>query len=257
MLYIHELSKLNPKTADIESVYLIRELKAITPYPFAEKKIMEYLAQFLISEDNIKDMVDAMNTLEPTMRAIMEIQDLQDPDYEPVNLQRAINMLNDIPEPLLKSIKYSQELLEWQQEFAKKITGLLNSIPKLQTMDEKKSVNEEFNNIFRKILRNNEFQFNFSDIINEAEIKRITDLNESLANGFLFHVTLEEEINKVPFAVRKHHILLEKLNKNEEISNMVVRIKKGVETAYQVNMQMINLALVLFSYIKWLQSMNF
>ncbi|MEM4260324.1 MAG: hypothetical protein QXG00_03740 [Candidatus Woesearchaeota archaeon] len=256
MLYIHDLGKFNIKTAEIESVYLIRELKTLTPHPFSEEKVTEYLKPLLISEKDIKEMIEAFDEIEHVILCIEKIQKLRDEDYEPINLQRAINMLNEIPKPLMNSIKYSQELLEWQKEFIEKIKDLLNSIPKLVSIEEKKLVNEEFNNIFKKILRNEEFRFNFSDVINEAELKRITNLNESLANGFLFHVTLEEEINKVPFAIRKHHIALEKLNKNEEISNRVVKIKKGVETAYQVNMKMINLALVLFSYIKWLQTIK-
>jgi len=106
----------------------------------------------------------------------------------------------------------------------------------------------------KEILRNKEFGFQDEDIISEAQISHIVGLNESLASGFLFHFTLEEELKKVDFETIKPRISQNRLQEDAVIRENVFKIRRGVERAYDINMRMVNLALVMYSYVKWLTS---
>jgi hypothetical protein len=75
-----------------------------------------------------------------------------------------------------------------------------------------------------------------------------------MENGFLFHLLLEEEINKIKFNIIKNRIPKEELERIEKIKQKVSDIKKGVDRAYENNMRMVQLAVILYSYIKMIMS---
>ena len=60
MLYIHQLKDLTPKSADIEVVPVIREIKTRTPYPLREENVKDYFELFFVSESEKKTMQRAL-----------------------------------------------------------------------------------------------------------------------------------------------------------------------------------------------------
>ncbi|MEK6853628.1 MAG: hypothetical protein AABX64_03005, partial [Nanoarchaeota archaeon] len=134
------------------------------------------------------------------------------------------------------------------------IAGVLNQIPKLRTADEKMRVNEQVKGLFQFLLRNPNFAFQAQDMIHEGPVAQINGLAESMEKGFFFHVSLEEEYKKVDFATIKRRIPRQDLEKTAEIENHIRMIKKGLDAAYGANMRMVNLAVVLYSYVKWLSN---
>jgi hypothetical protein len=67
---------------------------------------------------------------------------------------------------------------------------------------------------------------------------------------------LEEELKKLDFEWVKGRIQKEHLEENEALLKNVTLIKKGIDAAYDMNMRMVNLAVILYSYVKWLNSGN-
>lgn len=256
MLYIHKLSQLAPKSAEVESVYLIREIKQRTPYPLTEQKLQEYLAPFLVQEEEKTKMFQSLELLEPTTRMITNILLQRDPVHEVINIQRAIKTLKEMPEDLQRNLSYIDEILEAQKRFISEITALMNIIPTLKTSEEKRICNLKLKQMFESILRNKEFFFNFMDIINEAHVSHILALRESMKEGFFFHISLEDELKKKSFEERKIKIPSDKLEEADHINNNLITIEKGIKTAYDINMRQVNLALVLYAYVKWLNGMT-
>ena len=66
MLYIHQLNQLTVKSAELESVYLIRELKQKTPYPLREEQLQNYFADFFISDTDKNVTEQALPLVQPT-----------------------------------------------------------------------------------------------------------------------------------------------------------------------------------------------
>ncbi len=252
MFYLNSLKDLNQKSADMETIYMIRDLKKETPLPLSEEKMRDRFMTYFISENDKEAMQQSLEAIEPTMEAIKELLKEKDPDHEPVDLQRAIAMLSELHEPLQKNIEYATELSDWQKQFITEITAILNEIPRLKTKEEKAIYNKRLEEIFAKILRTNEFKFNAKDIVSEAQVKAISGLNESMARGFFFHITLEEEIKKLNFDLIKSRIPDQKLERVDNIGKSVAEIKKGIDEAYKVNMRAANWALILYAYIRWL-----
>lgn len=252
MLYVHQLKDLTAKSADIESVFIIRELKQKTPLPLTEEKIREYFSLFFVSESEKNAMSRAYSLIDTTMQDIIQLAHMNDPELEPINLQRALNMLKEIPQPLLNNLNYAKEVSAWQEGLVKEFPYLISSIPNLSTHQEKVNCNIKLNSIFEKLLRSNDMAFNYKDVINEAHTSRMNDLSESMARGFLFHIFLEEELKKVDFSKIKQRISPGKLEAVERIHARVDDIKKGVDAAYDVNMRMIIWAINVYGYIKWM-----
>ncbi len=141
----------------------------------------------------------------------------------------------------------------WQEVISSEFTGAVNTIPNLRSPAEKQQTNTIFQKLFSKILRNEQFSFAFQDIINEAHTSRIQQLDEGVEKGFLFHISLEEELTKASFEAIKNRIPPEKLQEVNEQHQHIKIIRKGVERAYESNKRLVNLAVVMYSYIRWAQ----
>jgi len=254
MMYIHQLKDLTPKAADIESTFIIREIKVKTPLPLTEDKVRNYFELFFISESEKVAMAEASELIVPTAQEIVDIFQTNDPLYEPVNLQRAVNMLREIPASLLTNINYAKSIFIWQDELVQEFAPLFNTLPTLKSRsyEEKVACNQKLNEIFEKLLRNNVMAFNYTDLINEAHTSRMNDLAESMEKGFFFHVHLEEELKKLDFETLKRRIPNDKLAIVQSVKQKIERIKKGVDAAYDVNIRMMNWALTIYAYIKWM-----
>jgi hypothetical protein len=251
MIYIHTLKDLHPKTAEIESTLLIRELKKNHILPLPESSLQEHFFTFFMSETDKQSILSAISLIEPVSEEIKAVLAEKNPIHEPINLQRAINIVGGLPAILTNTLNYADEISNWKSEFTHDFAILLNMIPELKTKEQKVALDKNLSQIFEKILRNNQFAFNLNGVINEAHVEHISSLCASMSNGYFFHVTLEEEIKKQNFDNIKERIPFVELERVTNITQKLLEIKKGVERAYENNMRMVNLAVLLYSYIKW------
>jgi len=253
MLYLHNLNHLTPKAADVESVPLIREIKQKVGYPITEVKLKEHLLTFFPTEDDLTKMELSLFLVEPTLGQVAKLAEEKNEQlHEPASLVRAKQILEEMPPALEKNIQFAHQLREWQNIFFMEALEIFNALPKLRTMDEKKAYNERLNEIFRMILRNPEFAFNFWDLVHEAHTSHVDGLIESLNKGFIFHFSLEEELKKLTFDQIRHRIPGDRIEEVEKIKRNVQAIKNGIDRSYDVNKRMVDLAVYLYSYIKWL-----
>jgi len=251
MLYVHRLSDLNMRLADIESIEFVREIRAKMNLPVSQTSIYEYLSSCLISEQDIEAAEQALEAANPALEQLSSILLRKDSLHEPINILRTLQMLKQVPEPLANNIRYLKEILSMQAQLINDSAPLLNSIPALKTAEEKKKANAALSGFFEKILRNKDFYFRHIDIIYEAHTSIMNSLEESMSKGYFFHVTLEEELGKADFAQITCRIPAESLAEAEEIQQKLRTIKQGVETAYKANMKMVTCAVLLYSCIKW------
>src|SRR3989344_4657454 len=196
MIYIHGLSQLSPKTVDIESVPIIREIKRNIAFPVSNERVKEHFSPFFVYKADTDIMEKSLSLVNPTILEIRSLLGKNDSDFEAINLNNKLNLL------------------------------------------------------FMKILRNKEMAFRHNDLIGEAHVERIKDLKKMLENGFIFHIKLEEEMNKTPFFIIKKRIPTGKLAYSDRILMNVLAIKEGIDKAYETNMSMIKWAATLYSYIK-------
>ena len=137
MLYIHKLSQFNQKAADLESVYLIRELKQKTPFPFINNQIQELLTEFLVSDTDKTLIEQALPLIEPTIAIANKLVDEKSELHETANCIRTTQILRELPVPIQNSLLYVYDLHNWQKQFTEEITPLLNSLSKLRNADQK------------------------------------------------------------------------------------------------------------------------
>lgn len=254
MVYIHSLQGLNPKSLEADSIQVIREIKKDASYPVSEEKMKEKFSSFFISDIDMDKMKQSSDAVIPAIEKIKSIIQRKDPVNEPINLSRTIQVLNEMPAPLQGNMDYAEGIKVMQDYIMAEITAIVNNIPKLKTNQEKQECNNKIKKLFRVLLRNDGMVFNSNGIINEAHIKHIKDLSESMDNGYFFHFTLEEELKKTNFRDIKSRIPAEKLTEAESIQNDIKSIRIGVERAYEVNLRTMGWAILLYSYVKWVLS---
>lgn len=255
MIYVHRLQDLTPKIADIESVSIIRKIKQQNQIPLNEEKVKSSILPYFVLKTDLDLIANALELIPPAIESIIELPKFgQQSLYVPLNLQRACSALNEVFNPLRESLSYSRQILEWQSLLCSQICPLLNKIPLLRTFDEKTACGKELDQIFEKILRNSEqFMFNSKNIIHEGPVSAITSLAESMSKGFFFHVNIDEHIQNLSFSEIRKRISHEELDKFDKISQNIFDIKKGVETAYKISMNMVQLAIIIYSYIKFMK----
>ncbi len=253
MLYIHTLKDLNPKSADIESITILREIKDNNSFPLAEHKVADHFSSFFISQTDIELMQQALEQIPQTISAIDALPATIGWEFEIVNVERAGAALKEIPDALQKNIEYAKAILDGQVFFAPEVTMILNKIPKLKLQEEKIKYEQRIKDIFAELLRTPEFRFQFMDIVNEGHTERMNSLVESMEKGFFFPVKIEEYLKKQEFNTISQRFPAEQIQKVNEITEQIKNIRKGVNRAYEHNMRMINQSVVLYSYIKWLR----
>ena len=254
LLYIHGLNQLSSKSADLESVYLMRELKQKASYPLSSDKLNQMFVPFFASQTDLDLMQQTLELIPITIEAVQRLIQEQNQVHEAINLQRTVNILKEMVEPLTINLKFAGQVFQSQDSLVANLTGLLNNIPKLRTMDEKMGVNNKLKEVFYFLLRNQDFCFNYLDVVNEAQLNHIADLMESLNKGYLFHFSLEDELKKRSFDSLKGSLPIEKVQEAEDIAMNVLLIKKGVERAYNFNWSIINMSVIIYSFIKWFNS---
>ncbi len=254
MLYIHQLTHLSSKMADLESVYLVRELREKIKLPLREEVMEEAFCEFFVSSSELQLIEETAALVGPTIEMIKSLVQLESELYETVSLQRALQALEPVTAALESNLAYLQQVQVWQATSSSGMTTLLNQIPKLRTQEEKIRVNDEVKGLFQFLLRNQGFVFHAPDMVHEGPVAQVNGLVESMQKGFFFHSTLEEEYKKVDFATIKRRIPAEELKRVEEIEQNILKIKKGTDTAYNANMRMVNLSVILYSYVKWLSN---
>lgn len=254
MIYLKNLNQLTPKIADIESVPLIRDIKRNFSLPVKEDVIRGHFFPYFIKEHDIELMKSSLLIIKPTLEGFSVLLEKKDSDYAPINIVRAHKLVSEVNEPLLINLRYAEEIFAWQEEFVKEATLIFNSLPGARSQEKKLELNNRLNALFQKVLRNKEFTFMYSDLVNEAEVEHMKGLRDMISNGFLFYIKMEEELNKVGFNSIKKRIPLDKLKNSEALGDNVSKIKMGVDTAYQINMNMISWSVLLYSYVKVLKS---
>lgn len=254
MLYIHQITHLSPKMADLESVYMVRDLREKVKLPLKEEVMEEAFCEFFVSSSELQLIEETAALVEPTIEMIKSLALLESGLYEAVSLQRAIQALSPVTAALESNLAYLQQVQVWQATSSSALTSMLNQIPKLRTQEEKLRVNDEIKGLFQFLLRNQRFVFHAPDMMHEGPVAQVNGLVESMQKGFFFHVSLEEEYKKVDFNTIKRRVPAEELQRVEVVKQNILKIKKAADTAYNANMRMINLSVILYSYVKWLSN---
>jgi hypothetical protein len=252
LIYVHQLSKFEPKAADIESVRLIRDIKRRFSYPLTIDMLKPHLAEYSISTADINAMILAMNKIPPTVLELQAMIRLPDDLHEPVNIRRSIGILQEVYLSLQANILFAQQIMAFQDSLPDQTLGLFNSIPTLKSEEEIKEYNRQLSIVFERILRNPEFCFRFDDIVFEAQKEHVTALIGMINNGYFFRIMIEEELKKLSFDQIKSRFPQSMIQQSDRVLGYIQEIKKGVDSAYDINMGMVTLALVLYSYVKWL-----
>ncbi len=254
MLYIHKLSDLNVKSAEIESLQFIRDIRQRASFPLTEQKLAEFIAGLFVTENDLQLVERSIAFISPAILKLKEIFQREDKLNEPVNIRRATQSLSSLIEPLSSNLAYANQTLLMQREFLANVAALLNSIPPLKTDEEKAAANTMISGYFERILRSKSLSFNYRDIVSEAQTILIKDIVEGFKNGYIFHFTLEDEIRKATFVDVRVRIPLDQLREYDELTASIRAIKEGVDHAYDLNMRMISWAVAFLSLIKWLAS---
>jgi hypothetical protein len=251
MLYIHKLGDLSVKSAEIESVTILRDLKRSASHPISIAKLKDRFAAYFVSQQDIDLIAKAAELTPSAVEAVSDMITVPIEEYDVNNLCRAHSALKEIVEPLKENFAFSSSILEQQESFMPVLALAINSLPVVRTENDKKECNDNLNFVFSSVLRTDKFGFNSSGIVGEPELARITKLAESMAEGTFFHVKLEEHLKKSSFEDIKNRISPDELKKFEDFNEMILQIKEGTEKAYECNMRMVHWAIVLYSYIKW------
>lgn len=251
MLYIHKLSDLNAKSAEIESIQIVRSIRQHESSP-TQDNLSSHLIGSFITEADIAAIEQAISLISPAIASLNSILLSKNPEHEPVNVVRSIHGLNQVSKNLCSSLDYAKEMQLLQQGIVSGVATVLNSIPFLRTATEKSEANAALSRYFELILRSKELSFNYQDIISEGHVLLVRDLVESFRNGYIFHFTLENEIKKANFEAIKPRIPIALLKESNQLAWDIAIIKEGVDRAYDINLRMISQSIVLFSFIKWL-----
>ncbi len=250
MLYTHKLGDLGRRTVENESIDIVREIKQKLRYPFNEQAMKEYFERFRILDSDLAVIEKGIPLCEPTAQMVEGALALNDETFESINLQRTVVSMRSVPTPLVANLAYSWELAQGHDDFVKEFTAILNVLPRLRTQEDKMAANTRVNELFAKLLRHSDFSFRSNDIIHEGQVTMLQGLLESIGRGYFFHYTLEEELKKIDFSELKRRIPHHHLTTNDTITRNIMTVQNSVDKAYVLNFRVVELATVMYAFIK-------
>ena len=250
MIYIHSLLDLNQKSAEIESVQLIRDLRLKIKFPLTPEKLVSFTEIFYLSETDREIISAAVKDLPLLLADFRMLLDDTTGIYESINVQRAFKTLSEIEAPLNKNLTYAIELHRGRSEFLREFSFIVNNLGNRTSEEERTTANERLNELFFLILRTDNFTFKGEGLIQEKETVSISSLQESLRSGYLFSVSLDEEQLKKDFELIKLRLPPDVLERIDKLYNRVSALKSGVDRAYEHNLRMIELSVNLYALIK-------
>lgn len=250
MIYIHELKELNVKSADIESVPVIRAIKERYRLPLSEDSVRESFSSFMVQESDIAKMEQAAAIIPSTMEEIAQFSKISS-TAEQINLKRAYLGLQEIHEHLNVNIDYAKKIFSWQDSSVCQMALLINRTPSLRTREDKQAFNREISPLFETVLRNEKFVMLFFDMIHEAQIERMKGIAQAMEEGNFFHFGIQDHLRRMTFSEMRNRLPREELGMVDSIASKIPVIKEGVETAYNLNHRMIGFAVQFYSFIKW------
>jgi hypothetical protein len=248
MLYIHNLDKLNPKSADIEIVPILRQLKS--KKEFSEKSVQERFQPQHISEEDLQLIRHGFVLIQPTFDALTIIDNAKDKQFEVINLERSLQVLSELPGPYEKNIAFFQDIAGFQNQAAEELFAVLSRLQSFKEGEEGE-VNAAINAVFRRLLRGDDFTFVFKDILYEAQRDHAQGLAKSMREAFLIHVPLELSLKHPSVAQIRAQLPQEKLKVIDMLSDNAQAIALGVERAYACNLRMIEWSILIYAYVKW------
>ena len=83
-----------------------------------------------------------------------------------------------------------------------------------------------------------------------GDIEYLIDIREAMGR---IEIYIKKIDYKLVWETIKKRIPSADLQRGEKIGNMISDIKDGVDRAYENNMRMINLALIIYSYVKMMK----
>src|SRR3989338_1961452 len=204
MLFIHKLSDLSIRSAQSESIPLIRSFRKQLSFPVGD--LSPLFRECMISDNEISQMNSGLDSVGIMMEKARSLLREKAGIHEPINLNRLIQSLELVPQLLEANIAFAKEMQEWRPQLLKEIEAIINTLPFLRTAEQKNAANEKISTIFSRLLRNPEFKFNYAGLIHEGHVEMSTGLASGMEKGYIFHIALEEEIHKVPFSVIKQRM---------------------------------------------------
>jgi hypothetical protein len=253
MIYIHQFKDLNLKNAEIESVPILREIKTKTALPLKVEEVKGYLGGLFAQPHQVVAIEQTQQIVEQLILQLTSLQRRTDELYEQQNIKRALTLAYEVQQPLQQNKYYLQDMIAFQDHFFYEMVQILNSLRFLVTTQQKNEANARLNELFSKLLRNTEFVFRGFDIVNDSHTKSMSALVEALENGFLFREKIEEHVQKLSFEQIKARIPLHEVQLNDTILHYTTQIKATVDQTYQCSMNMIYLAVYLYTYTKWMK----
>jgi hypothetical protein len=250
MIYIHKLNDLNVKTAEIESVYVLREIKKNVTLPITIEHVSKFSSNYFPRHEDLAIIKDSIDRIQPMLDLVSEMFQSQNMVYEPINLKRTATLLTELRTYLTNNFNYLSSIISSKDQMIIDIVLTLNSIKVQRTSEDRTRQNQKLSEIFEKLLRNQEFMFNSFDIVNEGRVESSNGLYDGFTHGFLFKFTLEEELKRIDFAGIKPRIPYVELQRSDKIAKEMLEIKSGVKRTYDCNIKLVEFSAMLYSYIK-------
>jgi len=245
MIYIHRLFDLTPKTMESECVQRVRDLRKTITLPIVSEQIQREIEPYFLGAEQ-EVMINHALQLFPVVEE--KLKALPGSPFEPQNIQRALRTLKMVEGSLKFSLQYAHEVKQGKEQFYTNTASCMNTIYATTDPQQKFLQSKHLSSFVEKVLRHEEFYFNADGLVDEGSVEAIKSLHESIGTGFLFQRTMEDELKKRTFEHIRLRLLSEQITLSESIRADVGMIRKSIQTMYDHNLHMIELAITVYGF---------
>ena len=185
--------------------------------------------------------LDLLDDLNGGVEWIMQDMARDKENYEAINVTRLKSTIDEMPESLLHNVAELKKLDEFQHVVPLAIRQILEAAKNAGSAEELKQVSLQGFQLMAKIA--NDPQVNlYPDLrVNEAHRDHIKDRSEKFADGYIYHRSIQDELNKVPFIEIYKRLNAEQKEQFKTMLYLLSEMHASIDTVYNMNWKQISL----------------
>ncbi|MFC1753878.1 hypothetical protein ACFL96_10905 [Thermoproteota archaeon] len=206
----------------------------------------------MISEEEMIVIENGLTILPEVLERVKWfIEDIQkDPkNYESINVHRLKSTIEEIPKHLQKNVDELRKLMSFQHAVPVGVKQLIDAARNAKSPEELSQIPPQGFKLMCTAANDDKGVLCPDERINESHQSHMKDISERFKTGYVYHWSIEDELQKVPFAEIFSRLDTGQQDQFNTLSSLLDELNKAIDTTYNLNWKQIGMIRRIYSVL--------
>ncbi|MFQ5474625.1 MAG: hypothetical protein ACE5DM_02195 [Candidatus Nanoarchaeia archaeon] len=209
--------------------------------------VQEALADCMITDEELAKARSAVQLISQLMPKIdLLFNDVQsDPrKYEAINVTRLKSTIEELPRALGNNLPVIDHVFSIQLGVPVAVKEMIDDAG-----EDIRGIPKRAFELFCIIANDEKGELRPDEKINESHHTHIKDRSRQFREGYIYHWSIQDELNKVPFAEKFSRLDAGQQNRFQEIAELMDQLSESIDTVYELNWRQIKMMRRVYSIL--------